>query len=158
MLTQEEITTNAAKFFKVGMKYGFVTDSLVESLGIDFVSKNGIRGFDYEGGLIEFALKVTDYAIKINDILPEEKRVEKDALIKFIFVATMADCVSSLSRFPRILVFALKNGIELGDKELEAIEHILDTSNVIIYDRTIAKLPTMVVIVEQAKELAHQLN
>jgi hypothetical protein len=151
MLTQEEITTNAAKFFKVGMKYGFVTDSLVESLGTDFVSKDGDLGFGYDGGLIDFTLKVTDYAIKFNDILPEDKRVEKEALIKFIFVSAMAGTLLNMNRVPKLLTFALRNGINMEEELLSVVDYVVAKNN-----GALGNVPTLILVTERAKELTYQ--
>lgn len=147
MIPQEIIETNAAKFFKVGVKYGFINDSLIDSLGVEFVSKHGIKSFNYEGGLIDFALKVTDHAIKLNDVLPEDKRADKTELIRFIFISTMAESLIEFNE-AKTLLFMVKNGMEINDTEYQLFNFV------ITYE---GKTPILYTLIQQAKETIYSI-
>lgn len=86
MLTTEKVTKNAGKYFKTAETYGFMTNELMEFLGVDFVkapaSDQTSKYNAFEGGLIDHLLKVAKYAITINDSLPENIQVKKESLLK----------------------------------------------------------------------------
>lgn len=90
MLTKEKIIKNSKKFNDTGVKYGFINDKLVEMLGIEFFSAPACTTKNlygaYEGGLINFILTITKHAISINDLLPEDKKVSQESLIKVCFL------------------------------------------------------------------------
>ena len=85
-LSKEKITKNATKFFQTGEKYKFLTDSLIEFLGPEFISAPASTSTQqygsFEGGLIAHTLLVTKYAVSLNEILPEKQKVKTDTLIK----------------------------------------------------------------------------
>lgn len=65
-----------------------VTDTLIESLGGDDVVLNATysnlldSGSAYDGSFIKNVLKLTAMAVNLNDLLPEELRVEKESIVK----------------------------------------------------------------------------
>ena len=82
MLTTEKVTKNAGKYFKTAETYVFMTNELMEFLGVDFVKAPATTKTSsynaFEGGLIDNILKVAKYAIVINESLPEGVQVKKD--------------------------------------------------------------------------------
>jgi hypothetical protein len=89
-LTKEKILKNAKKFNETGVKYGFVNDELMNLLGPEFIgapacSTNNLYNA-FEGGLILHILNTTKYAISVNEMLPAEKQVEVESLIKVCFL------------------------------------------------------------------------
>lgn len=133
-------------------------------------------GAAYEGALIHTTLKViSKYAFKINEMLPENKRVDSKSLIKVCllqhiskvdsFIKTTEDWKikkgvlydfaptnNSLRTGLKSVIIALKYGIQFSDDELEAMT-ILDRED------TQAKYyaSMLSVIVRQANELASTL-
>lgn len=77
---------------------GINADKLVEDYGDKLLTatftNNAETGLAYEGSLIKTLLyKLTPYAIKLNDLLPEEIRVDKSTLIKVCLLHQIAKCV-----------------------------------------------------------------
>ena len=78
---------NLALYFKKLEDNGVDTSQLKEKYG-ELLEKasftpNGEFGNAYEGSLIEIILKVlTPFAVRINDLFPENKRVDKASLVK----------------------------------------------------------------------------
>lgn len=85
-LEQEKIVSNTKKYFETATKHGFMTEELMKSLGEAFIkapasSMKSLHN-SFEGGLIDHSLKVTKYAVSINNILPEALKVDLSSLIK----------------------------------------------------------------------------
>jgi len=149
MLTQEKITKNAAKYFKTGETYGFMSNELIEFLGVDIVKAPASTHKDmcnaFEGGLIEHLLTVAKYAMNINDTLPETMRLSKDSLLKVCLLHQIGKCrmyVPCTSQWHKdnqgkmydyssdnlpikigemSVAYALSHGVKLSDDELVAI-------------------------------------
>ena len=85
-LTKEKVEKNATKYNKTAEKYGFINEALLKLLGLDFFTApatSATKSFNaFEGGLVAHILNITKYAVKINEMLPEDKRVNTDSLIK----------------------------------------------------------------------------
>lgn len=89
-LSKEKIIKNAKKFNETGSKYGFINDTLLELLGQEFIiapasTSTNLYGA-FEGGLINHILTTTKYAISVNEMLPEDKQVKAESLIKVCFL------------------------------------------------------------------------
>ena len=86
MLSTDKVTKNAGKYFKTAETYGFMTEELMEFLGVEIVkapaSDQTSKYNAFEGGLIDHLLKVAKYAININNSLPENIQVKKESLLK----------------------------------------------------------------------------
>jgi hypothetical protein len=149
MLSKERVLKNAKRFNDTGLKYGFINDKLIELLGVEFISAPACGTTNlynaYEGGLIQFILTVTKYAISINDILPENKKVTPESLIKVCFLHqigkanmfveqksqwhkdnkgenyTFNDELLSLTVAERSVYYIMKAGIEISEDEVFAI-------------------------------------
>ena len=98
MLTEEIKEKNLNLFFKKLSQLGVETESLEKNYG-EFIKNGSFTntnefGNAYSGSLLEIVLKtLTPYAIKINDILPEESKVEKSTLIKMCLLHQIAKSI-----------------------------------------------------------------
>jgi hypothetical protein len=89
-LSTEDIKKNTKTFFATGEKYNFTNDKLVELIGDKLMTAPATmtsEGYNsFEGGLIAHIIDLTGHALKINELLPEEKRANKESLIKVCFL------------------------------------------------------------------------
>lgn len=148
-LTALQIEKNTRKYFETGIKYGFINDKLTELLSHDLLkapaSPLESQYMAYEGGLIEHLLKVTTYAIPINDGLPAEDKVDKGSLIKVcllhqigkvkLFIPNESEWhrknqgklfeynqdLVSMRVSERSILYAMNSGIQFTDEEFAAI-------------------------------------
>lgn len=149
MLTEEKIKKNAQKFNETGVKYGVVNDELITLLGVDFITTpctttTKLYGA-YDGGLIQHILNVTKHAISVNNSLPENKQVSKEAIIRVCLIHQIGKVNMyseqtsqwhkdnkgemykfneeslSMSTSERSVFYALKSGINLTEDEVYAI-------------------------------------
>lgn len=85
-LDQAKIVSNTKKYFETAKNNGFMNDELIQFLGEDFIKAPASSMADYhnafEGGLIDHLLKVASYAVKINNTLPEDEKVDQTSLLK----------------------------------------------------------------------------
>ena len=85
-LEQAKIVSNTKKYFETATNNGFMNDELIQFLGEDFIkapaSSMAYYHNAFEGGLIDHLLKVASYAVKINNTLPEDEKVDQTSLIK----------------------------------------------------------------------------
>lgn len=89
-LTQEKIVSNTKKYFETATKLGFMNEELMQFLGEAIIKAPASELLDYhnafEGGLIDHLLRVTTYAVKINETLPDSLKVDKNSLVKACFL------------------------------------------------------------------------
>lgn len=156
-LTEEKIIANANKFFKTGETYGFMNNELMEMLGTSFVGAPASTASNlhnaFEGGLIDHILRVTKYAVSLNDTLPELIRVDKKSLVKVCCLHQIGkaklfksndskwhndrgimydfnDKMISMSVGERSAHYALSYGVELTEEEFQAIvNHAKDSTD-----------------------------
>lgn len=158
-LKTEQITKNAAKFFKTAQDYGFMNDELMNFLGQDFIkapaSTNKNLHNAFEGGLIDHLLRVTKHAVSLNEtILPEELRIDKKSIVKVGLLHQIGkahlytkctsewhitnqgkmyefnDKLTSMSVAERSIYYLLSYGINLSEDEFQAIiNHDKDDSD-----------------------------
>lgn len=150
MLKQEQILKNTKKYFQTAQDHGFMNDELMNFLGEDFIKAPASTMSDlnnsFEGGLIDHLLKVTKYAISINEnVLPENLRLQKKDIIKVCFLHQIGKAhiyepctsewhiknqgknyefkqgVTSMRVGERSALYALNNGIKLTEEEYQAI-------------------------------------
>ena len=98
MITDEIREKNYALFLKKLSQLGIDTKALDETIGEKL--KNGsfsnINDFGnaYPGSLIEIVLKVlTPYAVKLNELLPDEQKVDKNTLVKICLLHHIAKAI-----------------------------------------------------------------
>lgn len=98
MVTTETKEKNLMLFFKKLSQLGIDTARLEETYGTaimngSFTNSNEF-GNAYEGSLLEIVLKtLTPYAVKLNELLPEGKRVNKDTLVKICLLHQLAKAI-----------------------------------------------------------------
>lgn len=98
MVTTETKEKNLMLFFKKLSQLGIETACLEETYGAaimngSFTNSNEF-GNAYEGSLLEIVLKtLTPYAVKLNELLPEDKRVDKDTLVKICLLHQLAKAI-----------------------------------------------------------------
>ena len=148
-LSQKQIEKNTKKYFQTTQDNGFMTDQLMQFLGLDFIKAPASTMQSYhnafEGGLIDHLLKVASYAVRINDSLPEEERVDKKSLLKVCLLHQIGKAklytpcesdwhrknqgkmyefnenLTSMRVGERSLYYAMTNGIEFTQEEYVAI-------------------------------------
>jgi hypothetical protein len=148
MLNKEKVTKNFTRLVGIGMDNGFITDELLEELGEDWIKApaSGSTEFPgcYEGGLVNMSLRVAKYAIHMNDLLPEEKRLDKKSILKVCILHNIGkaklfkpnesdwhkergmlyafnDKLVSMSVGERSVMYAHKGGVSLTEDETQAI-------------------------------------
>jgi hypothetical protein len=178
MLEKSKILKNAEKFFKTGQQYGFMSDQLIAFLGETIVGAPASTSLNmygaYDGGLIDHSLRVTKYAVSLNDLLPETLRVSKESLVKvcilhqigktFLFKPCTSDWhvkqgkvfdfnenIVSMRVGERSVYYALSNGTSLTEQEYQAIVNFdKDDSDLQAkYHST-----TLAMLLKQANEMA----
>ena len=98
MITEETKEKNFNLFLKKLSQIGIDTSRLVRNYGSfimegSFTNSNEF-GNAYEGSLLEIVLKtLTPYAVKLNELLPEDKRVDKDKLVKVCLLHQLAKAI-----------------------------------------------------------------
>lgn len=98
MITTETKEKNLKLFFKKLSQLNVYTECLEKTYGdalmnASFTNSNEF-GNAYEGSLLEIVLKtLTPYAVKLNELLPEEKRVDKDTLVKICLLHQISKAI-----------------------------------------------------------------
>lgn len=87
MITEETKKKNYSLYIKKLDQLGVNTEKLNEVWGKEIMNatftNSTENGCAYDGSLLEIILKVlTPYAVKLNELLPEGIRVDKDTLVK----------------------------------------------------------------------------
>jgi hypothetical protein len=158
-LEQEKIVANTKKYFDTATKNGFMTENLMTFLGEDFIKAPASTMESlhnaFEGGLIDHSLRVAQYAVKFNNALPEEEKVDQASLLKVCLLHQIGKaklykpCTSEWHRTnqgkmyefnenltsmrisERSVYYALSNGVTFTDEEFAAI---------IMFDKTDDKM------------------
>ena len=85
-LTQEKIVANTKKYFETATNNGFMTEELMTFLGESFIKAPASTMESlhnaFEGGLIDHLLRVAFYAVRFNNSLPDDKKVDQKSLLK----------------------------------------------------------------------------
>ena len=148
-LEQEKIVANAKKYFDTATKLGFMNEDLMKFLGEAFIKAPASTMADlhnaFEGGLIDHLLRVGSYAVKFNNSLPEEERVDQNSLLKVCLLHQIGkahlykpcesewhrknqgkmyefnDDISSMRVGERSIYYAMSHGIKFTEEEYTAI-------------------------------------
>ncbi len=148
-LEQEKIVANTKKYFDTATKLGFMNEELMKFLGESFIKAPASTMADlhnaFEGGLIDHLLRVGSYAVKFNNALPEEERVDQNSLLKVCLLHQIGKanlykpCESEWHRknqgkmyefnndlvsmrvSERSLYYAMNNGVKFTEEEYSAI-------------------------------------
>lgn len=150
-LEKEKIIANTKKYFDTATKNGFMTEDLMKFLGEDFIkapATNTTSQYNaFEGGLIEHLLRVAFYAVKFNNALPDNEKVDQNSLLKVcllhqigrarlfvpcesewhrINMGKMYDYNSSLVSMrvsDRSIYYAMSHGVTFTEEEYVAINN-----------------------------------
>lgn len=148
-LEQEKIVANTKKYFDTATKLGFMNEELMKFLGESFIKAPASTMADlhnaFEGGLIDHLLRVGSYAVKFNNALPEEERVDQNSLLKICLLHQIGKAnlykscdsewhrknqgkmydfnedLTSMRVGERSVYYAMSHGISLTEEEYTAI-------------------------------------
>jgi hypothetical protein len=158
-LEQEKIVSNTKKYFETATKNGFMNADLMSFLGEAFIKAPASTMESlhnaFEGGLIDHSLRVAQYAVKFNNVLPEDEKVDQVSLLKVCLLHQIGKtnlytpCTSEWHRknqgkmyefnedltsmrvSERSVYYALSHGITFSEEEFAAI---------IMFDKTDDKM------------------
>ena len=175
VLEQEKIVSNTKKYFDSLSKLGIETEKLITYLGDDLIKSSAYATNNmpnvFEGGLIDFSLNVTKNLVSLNGILPDDKKIEKNTLVKvgLLFsigkaklyipnksewhvknqgqVYTYDESLVSMRIGQRSLYYCLINGIHLTEEEAQAIVyHDIDDDKMVKgYSSNLSRLLKMAI-------------
>lgn len=149
-LKSEQIVKNTKKYFQTAQEHGFMNDDLMQMLGENFIKAPASTMKDlhnaFEGGLVDHLLRVTKFAVSINEnVLPESLKLDKKSIIKVCFLHQIGkanlyvpcesewhrtnqgkmyefnDALVSMRVGERSVYYALGNNIALTEEEYQAI-------------------------------------
>lgn len=91
MITKERIEKNKELYIQKAKQYEFFDERLFEYLGEDLFTAPATERTDkynaFPGGLVDHILRVSKYASKFNNQLPEPMQVDTGSLIKVCFLS-----------------------------------------------------------------------
>jgi HD superfamily phosphodiesterase len=148
-LEQEKIVANTKKYFDTATKLGFMNEELMKFLGEAFIKAPASTMTDlhnaFEGGLIDHLLRVASYAVKFNNALPDDEKVDQTSLLKVSLLHQIGkanlykpcesewhrknqgkmyefnDEISSMRVGERSIYYAMSHGVTLTEEEYSAI-------------------------------------
>jgi hypothetical protein len=148
-LEQEKIVANTKKYFDTATKLGFMNEDLMNFLGESFIKAPASTMTDlhnaFEGGLVDHLLRVGSYAVKFNNALPEDERVDQNSLLKVCLLHQIGKAklykpcesewhrknqgkmyefnedISSMRVGERSIYYAMSHGIKFTEEEYSAI-------------------------------------
>jgi hypothetical protein len=146
-LTQEKIVANTKKYFETATNNGFMTEELMSFLGENFIkapaSTMESLHNSFEGGLVDHLLRVAFYAIRFNNSLPDDKKVDQKSLLKVCLLHQIGktnlyvdgpewakkngkyydfnNTLVSMRVSERSIYYATSNGVTFSEQEYAAI-------------------------------------
>jgi hypothetical protein len=149
MLTITQLENNQKKFKEANLKYNIFTKELEDFLGDNFYTSPVSSSLNmigcYPGGLLHHIIKACRYSIKLNEILPDELKQPVATIVKVVFLCQIGkvfmfkmidgsaqygkmydfnDDIVRLHVGERSAYYALKYGVQLDEKEYQAIINI----------------------------------
>lgn len=180
MISLEKIEKNKKKFLETNEQYKIFSNELLEFLGEYFFISPASPSTDlygcYPGGLLDHVIKVCKYSLLLNDILPSNIKIQKEKLIKTVFLSQIGKVFLfkenpsewhrlnqgkmyiydtkqnvALRVGERSVYYATKYGVSLDEDEYQAIINLDKES-----DDKMAKWYSSIIgqIIKQAFELA----
>jgi hypothetical protein len=188
-MDKDILISNLSKYKKKLISYVGVdeTERIFEILGGDEAVMNATyanmenSGLAYEGSFCPTVIQLTVYAIKLNDLLPEEKQVEKDSIAKVCLLSqigkvllfkpqenewrrknmgenfTYNELDGALRVGERSILIAMNAGIKFNEFEYEAMR-IMDKQNENSDNYSKYFSGTLSVIIKQANEIIDLIN
>jgi hypothetical protein len=180
MISLEKIEKNKKKFLETNEQYKIFSNELLEFLGEYLFISPASPSTDlygcYPGGLLDHVIKVCKYSLLLNDILPSNIKIQKEKLIKTVFLSQIGKVFlfkENPSEWHRVnqgkmyiydtnknvalrvgersVYYATKYGVSLEEDEFQAIINLDKES-----DDKMAKWYSSIIgqIIKQAFELA----
>lgn len=82
------------KLNQLGIETNILSEKYGEKLMNASFTNSNEYGNAYDGSFLEILLtKLTSYAVKLNELLPEEKRVNKQTLVKVCLLHQISKCI-----------------------------------------------------------------
>ena len=188
-LSKEILVSNFSKYKKRLITYvgEQEAESIIEELGGDDAVMNATyantdnTGLAYEGSFTETVIALTVYAIKINDLLPEEKQVSKESIAKVALLSqigkvllfkpqtndwrrknlgenyTYAELDGAIRVGERSILIAMNSGVKFTEFEFEAMR-IMDKQNENADNYSKYFSGTLSMVIKQANEMIDIIN
>ena len=149
MLNKEQIESNKSKFLETNSRYKIFNQDLLDFLGEEYFIAPSSLSLDmfgcYPGGLLNVCFKAAKYAIKTNDILPDNMKQNPTSILKCVFLSQIGksflfkpnpsewhrknlgkmyeftDSEVSMKSNERSIHYILKFGIQLSEEEFQTI-------------------------------------
>jgi len=184
MLTKEQLEKNVNTYFTKLKEYNAYSDDLFKYLGDQIkyspaTNINNLHGC-FEGGLIAYILTITRYIVKLNEIIPENQKCDKNYLIKIALLSNIGRTfmykkteeewkikkgytydyveLNLMSIYERSIVYCYKNGINLSESEAADILSLgKDEEKQVVYfnskEGKLLKLASELAIEEMKKQV-----
>lgn len=188
-LSKEILVSNFSKYKKRLITYvgEQETESIIEELGGDDAVMNATyantdnTGLAYDGSFTETIIALTVYAIKINNLLPEEKQVSKESIAKVALLSqigkvllfkpqtndwrrknlgenyTYAELDGAIRVSERSILIAMNSGVKFTEFEFEAMR-IMDKQNENADNYSKYFSGTLSMVIKQANEMIDIIN
>lgn len=188
-LSKEILVSNFSKYKKRLITYvgEQETESIIEELGGDDAVMNATyantdnTGLAYDGSFTETVIALTVYAIKINNLLPEEKQVSKESIAKVALLSqigkvllfkpqtndwrrknlgenyTYAELDGAIRVSERSILIAMNSGVKFTEFEFEAMR-IMDKQNENADNYSKYFSGTLSMVIKQANEMIDIIN
>lgn len=188
-LSKEILVSNFSKYKKRLITYvgEQEAESIIEELGGDDAVMNATyantdsTGLAYDGSFTETVIALTVYAIKINDLLPEEKQVSKESIAKVALLSQIgkvllfkpqtndwrrknlgenysyAELDGAIRVGERSILIAMNSGVKFTEFEFEAMR-IMDKQNENADNYSKYFSGTLSMIIKQANEMIDIIN
>ena len=149
MLTITQLENNKKKFLETNAKYNIFTKELLDFLGEDLYTSPSSSSSNmigcYPGGLLHHIIKACRYAIKLNEILPDDMKEPVASIVKVVFLCQIGkvfmfklndrpnlnnkiydfnDDIVRLHVGERSAYYALKYGVTLTETEFQCLVNI----------------------------------
>lgn len=188
-LSKEILVSNFSKYKKRLITYvgEREAESIIEELGGDDAVMNATyantenTGLAYDGSFTETVIALTVYAIKINNLLPEEKQVSKESIAKVALLSqigkvllfkpqtndwrrknlgenyTYAELDGAIRVGERSILIAMNSGVKFTEFEFEAMR-IMDKQNENADNYSKYFSGTLSMVIKQANEMIDIIN
>ena len=188
-LSKEILVSNFSKYKKRLITYvgEQEAESIIEELGGDDAVMNATyantenTGLAYDGSFTETVIALTVYAIKINELLPEEKQVSKESIAKVALLSqigkvllfkpqtndwrrknlgenyTYAELDGAIRVGERSILIAMNSGVKFTEFEFEAMR-IMDKQNENADNYSKYFSGTLSMVIKQANEMIDIIN
>lgn len=187
--SKEILVSNFSKYKKRLITYvgEQEAESIIEELGGDDAVMNATyantdnTGLAYDGSFTETVIALTVYAIKINDLLPEEKQVSKESIAKVALLSQIGKVLlfkpqtnewrrknlgenysyteldGAIRVGERSILIAMNSGVKFTEFEFEAMR-IMDKQNENADNYSKYFSGTLSMVIKQANEMIDIIN